>query len=254
MVSHTQNCTLFSQIHEVFVRLINKGTLTPQSSISPSPQAHHQEILSQQQDLIIATQSAQALLDKQAQVLSPAEKDKLQRDIKELKGRYESSLTQAEQQMKQIQAVQEEFHKFKADFEEFETWIHQADGQMEELGTSADNLDTLRNNLQRQKSFSEDVISHKGDLRFINISGQKVLDAAKACDRGECNRSDGLPAVDMSGTCNAVREKLDSAGSRYKALHTQVMMLFFSLFNAAVSKISIEHNTSLFFLVNIFLK
>ncbi|XP_073776575.1 dystonin isoform X31 [Danio rerio] len=188
-------------------------------------QAHHQEILSQQQDLIIATQSAQALLDKQAQVLSPAEKDKLQRDIKELKGRYESSLTQAEQQMKQIQAVQEEFHKFKADFDEFETWIQQADGQMEELGTSADNLDTLRINLQRQRSFSEDVISHKGDLRFINISGQKVLDAAKACDRGEFNGSDGLPAVDMSGTCNAVREKLDSAGSRYKALHTQCNQL-----------------------------
>uniref|UniRef100_A0A672SR38 Dystonin n=1 Tax=Sinocyclocheilus grahami TaxID=75366 RepID=A0A672SR38_SINGR len=176
-------------------------------------QAHHQEILSQQQDLIIATQSAQALLDKQAQVLSPTEKDKLQRDIKELKGRYEASLTQAEQQMKQVQTVQEELQKFKGDCEEFETWLQQATGEMEELGVPAAGLDTLSNNLQRQKSFSEDVISHKGDLRFITISGQKVLDAAKACDHSE---SDGLPMVDMSGTCAAVKERLDSAASHYK--------------------------------------
>uniref|UniRef100_A0A673MBT5 Dystonin n=1 Tax=Sinocyclocheilus rhinocerous TaxID=307959 RepID=A0A673MBT5_9TELE len=185
-------------------------------------QAHHQEILSQQQDLIIATQSAQALLDKQAQVLSPAEKDKLQRDIKELKGRYEASLTQAEQQMKQVQTVQEELQKFKGDCEEFETWLQQAKGEMKELGAPAAGLDTLSNNLQRQKSFSEDVMSHKGDLRFITISGQKVLDAAKACDHSE---SDGLPMVDMSGTCAAVKERLDSAASRYKALHTQCNQL-----------------------------
>ncbi|XDV50937.1 hypothetical protein PO909_019905 [Leuciscus waleckii] len=188
-------------------------------------QAHHQEILSQQQDLIIATQSAQALLDKQAQVLSPAEKDKLQRDIKELKGRYESSLTQAEQQMKHVQTVQEELQKFKGDCEEFETWLQQAHGQVEELETPAASLDTLSNNLQRQKSFSEDVISHKGDLRFITISGQKVLDAAKACDHGGSGGTDGLAAVDMSGTCSAVKEKLDSAAARYKALHTQCNQL-----------------------------
>ncbi|XP_059422809.1 dystonin-like [Carassius carassius] len=185
-------------------------------------QARHQEILSQQQDLIIATRSAQVLLDKQAQVLSPAEKDKLQGDIKELKARYESSLTQAEQQMKQVQTVQEELQKFKGDCEEFETWLQQSHGHMEELGLPAVDLDTLSNNLQRQKSFSEDVISHKGDLRFITISGQKVLDTAKACDHGD---SDGLPMVDMSGTCAAVKERLDSATSHYKALHTQCNQL-----------------------------
>lgn len=189
-------------------------------------QDRHQEILSQQQDLIIATQSAQALLDKQAQVLSPAEKDKLQRDIKELEGRYKASLTQAEQQMKQVQTVQEELQKFKGDCEEFETWLQQAHGEMEELGAPAAGLDTLSNNLQRQKSFSEDVISHKGDLRFITISGQKVLDAAKACDCSESGGAGGLPVVDMSGTCAAVKERLDSAASHYKALHTQVIFLF----------------------------
>ncbi|XP_076598907.1 dystonin isoform X6 [Chaetodon auriga] len=187
--------------------------------------ARHQEILSQQQDLIMATQSAQALLDKQADVLSPEEKEKLQKNIQELKGRYEASLTQAEQQMKQVQCVQEELKKFQNDCEEFEDWLDQAEGEIEELGAPAGSLNILSDKLQRQKSFSEDVISHKGDLRFITISGQKVLDVAKACGLYDPVAKNTLLHVDTSGTCSAVKDKLDSAASRYKTLHSQCNQL-----------------------------
>uniref|UniRef100_A0A674CR72 Dystonin n=1 Tax=Salmo trutta TaxID=8032 RepID=A0A674CR72_SALTR len=183
--------------------------------------AHHQEILSQQQELIMATQSAQALLDHQAHALSPTDKDKLQRDIQELKGRYDSSLTQAEQQMKQVVQVQEELKKFQGDCEEFEGWLQQAEGEVEELGAPAGALNDLTEKLQRQKSFSEDVISHKGDLRFITISGQKVLDVAKACGRLDPGGKDAQLEVDTTATCAAVKEKLDSAAGRFKALHSQ---------------------------------
>ncbi|XP_029305110.1 LOW QUALITY PROTEIN: dystonin [Cottoperca gobio] len=187
--------------------------------------ARHQEILSQQQDLIMATQSAQALLDKQANVLSPEEKEKLQKNIQELKGRYEVSLTQAEQQMKQVQCVQEELKKFQGDCEEFVGWLDQAEGQVEQLGAPASSLNILSDKLQRQKSFSEDVISHKGDLRFITMSGQKVLDVADTCRLGDSAAKNALLDVDTSGTCSAVKDKLDSAASRYKTLHSQCNQL-----------------------------
>ncbi|XP_026209863.1 dystonin isoform X2 [Anabas testudineus] len=187
--------------------------------------ARHQEILSQQQDLIMATQSAQVLLDKQANVLSPEEKEKLQKNIQELKGRYETSLTQAEQQMKQVQCVQEELKKFQDDYEEFESWLDQAEGAIEELGSPAGSLNILSDKLQQQKSYSEDVISHKGDLRFITISGQKVLDVAKACGLSDPANKNALLHVDTSGTCSAVKDKLDSAANRYKTLHSQCCRL-----------------------------
>ncbi|XP_077586324.1 dystonin isoform X15 [Stigmatopora nigra] len=187
--------------------------------------AHHQEILSQQQDLIMATQSAQALLDKQANVLSPEEKDKLQKNILELKGRYDASLKESEQQMKQVQCVQEELKKFQDDCEEFEEWLAQAEGEMEHLGASAGSLKILNDKLGRQKSFSEDVISHKGDLRFITISGQKVLDVAKVCGAADSELKNGLMQVDTSGTCSAVKDKLDTAASRYKTLHSKCNQL-----------------------------
>ncbi|XP_067378593.1 dystonin isoform X6 [Channa argus] len=187
--------------------------------------ARHQEILSQQQDLIMATQSAQALLDKQANMLSPEEKEKLQKNIQELKGRYEASLTQAEQQMKQVQCVQEELKKFQDDCQEFETWLDLAQGGIEELGSPSGSLNILSDKLQSQKSFSEDVISHKGDLRFITISGQKVLDVAKACEVADFVAKNTMVFVDTSGTCSVVKDKLDSAASRYKSLHSQCIQL-----------------------------
>ncbi|XP_017268354.1 dystonin isoform X5 [Kryptolebias marmoratus] len=187
--------------------------------------ARHQEILSQQQDLIIATQSAQALLDKQANVLSPEEKQRLQKNIQDLKERYEASLTQAEQQMKQVQCVQEELKKFQGDCEEFESWLKQAEGEMDTLRAPAGSLNILTDKLQQQNVFSEDVISHKGDLRFITISGQKVLDVAKASGLSDHAANNPLLHVDTSGTCSAVKNKLDAAASRYKALHSQCNLL-----------------------------
>ncbi|XP_017164339.1 dystonin isoform X15 [Poecilia reticulata] len=187
--------------------------------------AHHQEILSQQQDLIMATRSAQALLDKQANMLSPEEKERLQRNIQDLKERYEASLTQAEQQMKQVQSVQEEVKKFEDDCEEFEDWLKQAEGEIESLGAPEGSLNILSDKLQKQKMFSEDVISHKGDLRFITMSGQKVLDVAKTCGLADVASKNALLHVDTSGTCTAVKDKLDSAASRYKTLHSQCNLL-----------------------------
>ncbi|XP_077960933.1 dystonin isoform X8 [Gasterosteus aculeatus] len=187
--------------------------------------ARHQEILSQQQDLIMATQSAQALLDQQANVLSPEEKEKLQKNIQELKGRYEASLTQAEQQMKRVQCVQEELKKFQSDCEEFVGWLDQADVQIEQLGAAASSLNVFTDKLQRQKSFSEDVISHKGDLRFITMSGQKVLDVVNACGSADSATSNALLDVDTSAAGSAVKDRLDSAASRYKTLHSQCNQL-----------------------------
>uniref|UniRef100_A0A4W4F3J8 Dystonin n=1 Tax=Electrophorus electricus TaxID=8005 RepID=A0A4W4F3J8_ELEEL len=174
--------------------------------------AHHQEILSQQQDLIIATQSAQALLDKQAEVLSPSEKEKLQRDIQELRGRYEASLAQAEQQVKQVQSIQEELHKFQGDYNEFDVWLQQALEKLEELGLQQGTWMYCKISSRNRRAFMRIVISHKGDLRFITISGQKVLDVAEACSR-------------HLGMCAAVKEKLDSTAARYKDLHMQCNLL-----------------------------
>ncbi|XP_031758907.1 dystonin isoform X7 [Xenopus tropicalis] len=182
--------------------------------------AQHDKIVSQHQAVIIATQSAQALLEKQGGHLSKEEKVKLQKDIADLKAQYETALCDSERKMKLIQNVQEELEKFSTDCNEFENWLQESQGELEELESGPADFAAIDIKYQRQKSFSEDVISHRGDLRYITISGQRVLDAAKSCNKDEDNNN-----VSTLETCKMVQEKLDTASEKFKSLQSKCNVL-----------------------------
>ncbi|XP_060545228.1 dystonin isoform X23 [Pantherophis guttatus] len=182
--------------------------------------AQHEKIISQQQAVIVATQSAQALLEKQGHHLLPEEKEKIQKNLKELKMQYETALAESEQKLKLTRSLQEELEKFDADYSEFESWLQLAEQELENLEIGASDFGGIIIKLQRQKSFSEDVISHKGDLRFITIAGQRVLEAAKSCNKIEGVRYE-KEGMDTSSTYMEVQNKLDRATGRFKTLYSK---------------------------------
>ncbi|KAM6186016.1 dystonin isoform 4-T4 [Rhynchocyon petersi] len=186
--------------------------------------AQHEKIISQHQAVIIATQSAQALLEKQGHYLSPEEKEKLQKNMKELKVHYETALAESEKTLKLTHSLQEELEKFDADYSEFEHWLQQSEQELENLEAGADDFSGLMTKLKRQKSFSEDVISHKGDLRYITISGNRVLEAAKSCSNRDGGKVD-KDNVDTSATHKEVQSKLEQATDRFRALYSKCSIL-----------------------------
>ncbi|KAL2791994.1 dystonin isoform 8 [Daubentonia madagascariensis] len=186
--------------------------------------AQHEKIVSQHQAVIIATQSAQALLEKQGHYLSPEEKEKLQKNMKELKAHYETALAESEKKMKLTHSLQEELEKFDADYTEFEHWLQQSEQELENLEAGADDFNGLMTKLKRQKSFSEDVISHKGDLRYITISGNRVLEAAKSCSKRDGSKVDKAD-IDTSATHREVQNKLDHATDRFRSLYSKCSVL-----------------------------
>uniref|UniRef100_A0A8B9IL35 Dystonin n=1 Tax=Anser cygnoides TaxID=8845 RepID=A0A8B9IL35_ANSCY len=200
---------------------VNGNLLDIQQDIES--QAQHEKIISQQQAVIIATQSAQALLEKQGHYLSPEEKEKMQRNMKELKAQYETALAESERKMKMTHSLREELEKFDTDYSEFETWLQQAEQELDNLEAGASDFSGIMVKLKRQKSFSEDVISHKGDLRYITISGQRVLDAARSCSKRDGVKVD-KDGIDTSATYAEVQNKLDSASDRFKSLYTKVSL------------------------------
>ncbi|PNI52383.1 MACF1 isoform 14, partial [Pan troglodytes] len=133
--------------------------------------ARHQELLSQQQNFILATQSAQAFLDQHGHNLTPEEQQMLQQKLGELKEQYSTSLAQSEAELKQVQTLQDELQKFLQDHREFESWLERSEKELENMHKGGSSPEALPSLLKRQGSFSEDVISHKGDLRFVTISG-----------------------------------------------------------------------------------
>ncbi|XP_062818933.1 microtubule-actin cross-linking factor 1 isoform X5 [Anolis carolinensis] len=179
-----------------------------------SLKAHHQELLSQQQEVLLSAQSAQAFLEKRGHNLSPAETQQLQGKLDELKDQYASKLSQSEAQLKQVQSLQDELQKFLRDHLEFEAWLLQAEQELDRMHHGDGGLEALRPMLHRQSSFSEDVISHKGDLRFVTMSGQKVLDAEKA-----------TAGPEVSSTGALVTSKLEDATKRYGTLHSKCAAL-----------------------------
>ncbi|XP_041044841.1 dystonin isoform X4 [Carcharodon carcharias] len=180
----------------------------------------HQQVMSKQQSYIISTQSVQDFLKKQGSSISAEEREKLEQDLNELKVQYETTLAQSETRLKLIQTVQDELQKFSADYNEFENWLHQSEQQLGDLQSGATDVETFVGKLQRQKSFSEDVISHKGDLRYITISGQRVLDAAKSCGKLDLDK-DAKPCIDTSATCALVQRQLEVASDGYKLLYSK---------------------------------
>ncbi|NXR43929.1 DYST protein, partial [Hippolais icterina] len=186
--------------------------------------AQHEKIISQQQAIIVATQSAQTLLEKQGHYLTPEEKDRMQRNMKELKAQYETALAESERKMKLTRSLREELEKFDADYSEFETWLQQAEQELDNLEAGASDFSGIMVKLKRQKSFSEDVISHKGDLRYITISGQRVLDAARSCSKRDGVKVD-KDGIDTSATYAEVQNKLDKASDRFKSLYTKCSIL-----------------------------
>ncbi|NXG17488.1 MACF1 factor, partial [Grallaria varia] len=178
--------------------------------------AQHQELLSQQQDVILATQSAQAFLDKHGPSVAGEERDRLQAQLAELKDQYSASLSQSESRLKQVQLLRDELQKFLRDHGEFEAWLAQAEQDLEGMCRGGSDPGALRQLLLRQGSFAEDVISHKGDLRFVTMSGQKVLDV-------EGPAGDAESQLLMSRS--VVKSKLEDATQRYTTLHSKCSKL-----------------------------
>lgn len=175
-------------------------------------QTRHQELLSQQQNFILATQSAQAFLDQHGHSLMPEERQMLQEKLGKLKEQYTTSLTQSEAELKQVQTLRDELQKFLQDHREFENWLERSEKELENMQKGDSSPEALPSLLKRQGSFSEDVISHKGDLRFVTISGQKVLDTENSFEEGR----------EPSTTGTLVKDRLKDATERYTALHSKV--------------------------------
>ncbi|XP_056412563.1 microtubule-actin cross-linking factor 1 isoform X14 [Hyla sarda] len=179
----------------------------------------YQEMLAKQQNFILTIQSAQDFLDKHGSTLSPDERERLQNQLARLKEEYATSLSEAQVQLKHSQSLRDDLQNFIHDYGEFENWLQQTEKELDNMQNGAADFTALHDLLQQQGDFSEDVISHKGDLRYITIAGQKVIDAEKSAAQ-QCNED---LEVQVAGAL--VKNKLEDASKRYSALHSKCSKL-----------------------------
>ncbi|XP_013786395.2 uncharacterized protein LOC106470391 [Limulus polyphemus] len=114
-----------------------------------------------------------------AEVLSKDEIEQLQKDCKELKKHYDKTLEESEKLLHRLVLSQEELEKFNVELLTFKKWLLEAEEKLKEQEKNVGDLKNLKENGEYFKEFTNDVIAHQADLRFITMIAQRFVDESK---------------------------------------------------------------------------
>ncbi|XP_073339006.1 microtubule-actin cross-linking factor 1 [Pagrus major] len=179
-------------------------------------QAELQQLQSQQAQLLQITQSTRSLLEQPDSTVPPEEKQRLRAALDQLQAQHQDKLQTCQDRLRKSEALKDELAKFLQEHGGLGTWLEQSEQELRSLGEGETDAQGLKGRLEEHRKLAEDVICHKADLRFVSISGQKVLDSIQ----GALEQAGGSdPAMDS--TKQLVTDKLQDANHRYTTLHTK---------------------------------
>uniref|UniRef100_A0A7N8YEA5 Microtubule actin crosslinking factor 1a n=1 Tax=Mastacembelus armatus TaxID=205130 RepID=A0A7N8YEA5_9TELE len=179
-------------------------------------QAELQRLQSRQAEVLQVTQSARALLDQPDSTLPPEEKQRLRAALDQLQAQHQDRLQSCQDRLRKSETLRDEMTKFLQEHGSLVSWLEQNEQELRSLGEGETDAQGLKGRLDEHRKLAEDVICHKADLRFVSISGQKVLDSVQGALE-QVGGSD--PALD--NTRELVTDKLQDANHRYTTLHTK---------------------------------
>ncbi|XP_057210504.1 microtubule-actin cross-linking factor 1, isoforms 1/2/3/4/5 isoform X14 [Triplophysa rosa] len=186
------------------------------SSHSDMLQTELQQLHAQQAHLQQVAQSVRSLLEQPDSSVPPEEKQRLRAKLDQLQSQHQEKLQSCQDKLRRADALREELAKFVQEHGSLGTWLDQSEQELRSLGEGETDAKGLKDRIEEHKKLAEDVICHKADLRFVTISGQKVLDSVQgSLEKG----SSTDPALE--DTRQLVSGKLQDATQRYNSLHSK---------------------------------
>ncbi|KAK0139529.1 Microtubule-actin cross-linking factor 1, isoforms 1/2/3/5 [Merluccius polli] len=179
-------------------------------------QAEMQQLQAQQAQLLQVAQSTRSLLEQPDSAVPPEEKRRLRAALDTLQAQHQSKLQNCQDRLRRSEVLRDELSKFLQEHGSLGAWLEQSEQELRSLGEGETDAQGLKGRLEEHKKLAEEVICHKADLRFVSISGQKVLDSVQVALE-QAGGSD--PALDS--TKQLVTDKLHDANHRYTGLHTK---------------------------------
>ncbi|KAM7373560.1 hypothetical protein PAMP_008402 [Pampus punctatissimus] len=179
-------------------------------------QAELQQLQSQQAQLLQITQSSRSLLDQPDSTVPPEEKQRLRAALDQLQAQHQDRLQSCQDRLRKSEALKDEMTKFLQEHGSLGAWLEQCEQELRSLGEGETDAQGLKSRLEEHRKLAEDVICHKADLRFVSISGQKVLDSVQ----GALEQVGGSDPS-LNSTKELVTDKLQDANHRYTTLHTK---------------------------------
>ncbi|XP_036001665.1 microtubule-actin cross-linking factor 1 isoform X5 [Fundulus heteroclitus] len=179
-------------------------------------QAELQQLQAQQAQLLQVSQAARSLLEQPDATVPPEEKQRLRAALDQLQAQHQDRLQSCQERLRKSEALKDELTKFLQEHGTLGSWLEQSEQELRSLGDGETDAQGLKDRLEEHRKLGEDVICHKADLRFVSISGQKVLDSVQ----GALEQAGGSDPA-LEGTKRLVSEKLQDANHRYTTLHTK---------------------------------
>lgn len=179
-------------------------------------QSELQQLQSQQAQLLQVTQSVRSLLEQPDSAVPPEEKRRLRAALDQLQAQHQDRLQSCQDRLRKSEALKDELTKFLQEHGSLGSWLDQSEHELRSLGEGETDAQGLKARLEEHRKLSEDVICHKADLRFVSISGQKVVDSVQ----GALEQVGGSDPA-LESTKRLVTDKLHDANHRYTALHTK---------------------------------
>ncbi|KAJ8384943.1 hypothetical protein AAFF_G00196090 [Aldrovandia affinis] len=179
-------------------------------------QAELQQLQAQQAQLMQVSQSARSLLEQPDSSVPEEEKQRLRRNLDQLRGQHQDQLQGCQDRLRRAEVLRDELAKFLQEQGHLGAWLELSEQELRSLGEGETDAQGLKERLEEHKKLAEDVICHKADLRFVSISGQKVLDSVQRVRERE-GRVD--PALEE--TQRLVSDRLQASTQRYTTLHSK---------------------------------
>ncbi|XP_051519307.1 microtubule-actin cross-linking factor 1-like isoform X11 [Myxocyprinus asiaticus] len=201
------------------------GETVPDSSVLPESnlnfhsdmlQTELQQLQAQQAHLQQVAQSVRSLLEQPDSSVPPEEKQRLRAKLDQLQSQHQERLQSCQDRLRHADTLRDELAKFMQEHRNLGTWLDQSEQELRSLGEGETDAKGLKNRMEEHKKLAEDVICHKADLRFVTISGQKVLDSVQ----GALERVGSSDPV-LEDTRQLVSDKLQEATQRYNLLHSK---------------------------------
>ncbi|XP_072561814.1 microtubule-actin cross-linking factor 1, isoforms 1/2/3/4/5 isoform X5 [Paramormyrops kingsleyae] len=179
-------------------------------------QAELRGLQTQQEQLLTVSQSVHALLEQPDSSVPPEEKQRLRTALERLQAQHQEQLRSCQERLRRGEALGDELTKFLQEHGQLASWLETSERDLQALGEGESNPQELGRRLEEHKKLSEDVICHKADLRFVSISGQKVLDSVQGA-----RERVGVAEPALEQTQQLVSERMQDATHRYTALHSK---------------------------------
>ena len=148
--------------------------------LSNCVQTLHEDVAKHQPLVFTTVEEASRFLQEHGPRLRDADRTKLQDITDNLQSRYDVVNNQSNQRQTKQNFGFNDLNKYEQEADSFTNWLDTAERSLQQAQKNVpQDLEDLQRQIVDQKTFTEDVNDQKGDLKFINMTGQKFINDGK---------------------------------------------------------------------------